>query len=215
MIKKEEKGKKGSFNKGRKKEKSEFDQKVIDIARVTRVVKGGKRFSFRTTVVIGDKKGRVGVGVAKGPDMKVSTEKSFAQAKKNLVKVNFRGNTIPYQVEQKIGSAKVLLKPAVKGRGIVAGGAVRAVMSLVGINDITAKMLGSKNKLSNARATIKALETFDVKTVGELKAEAKKAAEKPVAEAKENITTEEKTEVKKVAKKETKEAKETKAKAEK
>ena len=174
MIKKEEKKRKGGFSK--KREKPEFDQKVIDIARVTRVVKGGKRFSFRTTVVIGDKKGRVGVGVAKGPDMKISTEKSFAQAKKNLVKVSFTGNTVPYQVEQKVGSARVLIKPAVKGRGIVAGGAVRAVMNLVGISDISAKMLGSKNKLSNARATIKALEIFSVKTVGEVKKEQVKAA---------------------------------------
>jgi small subunit ribosomal protein S5 len=176
MIKKEEKKRKGGFSK--KREKPEFDQKVIDIARVTRVVKGGKRFSFRTTVVIGDKKGRVGVGVAKGPDMKISTEKSFAQAKKNLVKVSFTGNTVPYQVEQKVGSAHVLIKPAVKGRGIVAGGAVRAVMNLVGVRDISAKMLGSKNKLSNARATIKALEIFSVKTVGEMKKEKTKAEEK-------------------------------------
>lgn len=189
MIKKEEekKGRRGNFR-GKKKEKSEFDQKVIDIARVTRVVKGGKRFSFRTTLVIGDKRGRVGVGIAKGPDMKISSEKAFAQAKKALVKVSFRGNTIPYQIEHKVGSARVLLKPAVKGRGIVAGGAVRAVMDLVGISDITAKMLGSNNKLSNARATIAALEKFSVKTVGERKQEEKKredamkvqaAAEKP------------------------------------
>jgi small subunit ribosomal protein S5 len=184
MIKKEEKGKRGGF-KGKKKEKAEFDQKVIDIARVTRVVKGGKRFSFRTTVVIGDKKGRVGVGVDKGPDMKVSTEKAFAQAKKGLVKVDFKGNTIPYQIYQKDGSARVLLKPAVKGRGIVAGGAVRAVISLVGISDITAKMLGSKNKLSNARATIKALESFSVKTVGELKKEEKRK-EKDLIKAQES-----------------------------
>lgn len=182
MIKKEDnKRRKGGFNK--KREKPEFDQKVIDIARVTRVVKGGKRFSFRTTVVIGDKKGRVGVGVAKGPDMKVSTEKSFAQAKKNLVKVSFTGNTVPYQVEQKVGSAHVLIKPAVKGRGIVAGGAVRAVMNLVGVSDISAKMLGSKNKLSNARATIKALEKFSVKTVGEMKKEKIKADAKEKAAA--------------------------------
>ncbi len=204
MIKKEEKKKRGNFNK--KREKSEFDQKVIDIARVTRVVKGGKRFSFRTTVVIGDKKGRVGVGVAKGPDMKVSTEKAFAQAKKSLVKITFKGNTIPYSVEQKVGSAKVLLKPADKGRGIVAGGAVRAVMSLVGISDITAKMLGSKNKLSNARATIKALENFSVKTVGEMKKEeknkeeAKKEPTKVLKEAEEKVQ-EVKAEVKKEIKK--------------
>lgn len=183
MVNKEEKPKKGSFHK-KKREKSEFEQKVIDIARVTRVVKGGKRFSFRTTIVIGDKKGRVGVGVAKGPDMKASTEKSFAQAKKNLVTINFKGNTIPYPVRQKVGSAIVLLKPAAPGRGIVAGGAVRSVIALVGISDITAKMLGAKNKLNNARATIEALETFSLKTVGEIKkadkkeAKAQKAVEK-------------------------------------
>jgi len=213
MIKKEEKGKRGGF-KGKKREKSEFDQKVIDIARVTRVVKGGKRFSFRTTLVIGDKKGRVGVGVAKGPDMKISTEKAFAQAKKALVKIDFKGNTIAYPVEQKIGSARVLLKPASKGRGIVAGGAVRAVIALVGIEDITAKMLGAKNKLNNAHATIAALERFSNKTVGEKKAEAKKneAAEKAAAvkaaeTAKAEAKAEVKTEAKKIVKKETKEAK--------
>lgn len=181
MMKKEEKKRKGGF--GRRREKPEFDQKVIDIARVTRVVKGGKRFSFRTTVVIGDRKGRVGVGVAKGPDMKISTEKSVAQAKKALVKVSFHGNTVPYPVEMKAGSARVLIKPAVKGRGIVAGGAVRAVMNLAGIGDISAKMLGSKNKLSNARATIKALETFSVKTVGEAKKEKIEAEKREKAAA--------------------------------
>lgn len=191
MVNKEEKPKKGAFHK-RKKEKSEFDQKVIDIARVTRVVKGGKRFSFRTTIVIGDKKGRVGVGVAKGPDMKASTEKSFAQAKKNLVSVNFKGNTIPYPIKQKVGSAVILLKPAAPGRGIVAGGAVRTVIALVGISDITAKMLGAKNKLNNARATIKALETFSNKTVGEVK----KADKKEAMKAKKAAEKVEKTEVK-------------------
>ena len=133
-----------------KKEKPEFDQKVIDIARVTRVVKGGKRFSFRTVVVIGNKKGKVGVGVSKGPDMKISTEKSYADAKKNLIELSFSGNTIPYEVYGKLGSAKILLKPARKGNGIVAGGAVRTVVSLAGISDISGKMLGSKNKLNNA-----------------------------------------------------------------
>lgn len=172
---KEDRPKRGSFRR-KKREKSEFEQKVIDIARVTRVVKGGKRFSFRTTIVIGDKKGRVGVGVAKGSDMKTSTEKSFAQAKKNLVTVKLKGGTIPYAVEQKLGSAIVLLKPAAPGRGIVAGGAVRSVASLVGINDVTAKMLGAKNKLNNARATIAALEQFSRMTVGQQKAADQTAA---------------------------------------
>ncbi|MDF1497815.1 MAG: 30S ribosomal protein S5 [Patescibacteria group bacterium] len=151
---------KKEFFKGRRREKPEFDQKVIDIARVTRVVKGGKRFSFRTVVVIGDKKGRVGVGVSKGPDMKASTEKSYADAKKNMIKLSFTGNTIPHQVSQKLGSSKILLKPATKGNGVVAGGAVRTVISMAGISDISGKMLGAKSKLNNARATIKALEQF-------------------------------------------------------
>lgn len=169
MIKEkfEEKNQRGKFR-GRKKEKSEFDQKVIDIARVTRVVKGGKRFSFRTTIVVGNKKGKVGVGIAKGADMKIAMEKSFAQAKKNVVIVRIKGNTIPYQVKQKLGAAVVLLKPALKGSGIVAGGAVRVVASLAGIEDITAKMLGSKSKIGNARATIMALQQFSNKKVKEL-----------------------------------------------
>jgi small subunit ribosomal protein S5 len=164
--------KKRSF-KGKKREKPEFDQKVIDVARVTRVVKGGKRFSFRTVVIIGDKKGRVGVGVSKGKDMRIATEKSYADAKKNLITLNFTGNTIPYRVDQKLGSAKILLKPAVKGNGIVAGGAVRTVVSLAGIKDISAKMLGAKSKLNNARATIEALKQFSVKKTREIALESK------------------------------------------
>ncbi len=178
--------KKGSFR-GKRKEKPEFDQKVIDVARVTRVVKGGKRFSFRTVVIIGDKKGRVGVGVSKGKDMRIATEKSYADAKKNLITLNFSGNTIPYRVDQKLGSAKILLKPAVKGNGIVAGGAVRTVVSLAGIKDISAKMLGAKSKLNNARATIEALKQFSVKKTREI---ALKSKEKLSKETEEKHNTE-------------------------
>ncbi|MEA1936894.1 MAG: 30S ribosomal protein S5 [Patescibacteria group bacterium] len=180
-----------------KKEKPEFAQKVIDIARVTRVVKGGKRFSFRTAVVIGDKKGKVGVGVAKGPDMRVATEKAYADAKKNMIVISFKGSTIPYSVYQKLGSAKVLLKPATKGHGIVAGGAVRVVMSFAGISDVSSKMLGAKNKLNNARATILALEQFKVKKTRERILEEKEAEK--VRKAEEN-KVEEKAEEKKVKK---------------
>jgi len=173
MFKQENSDQKQTFKKKpfkkkrREREKREYDQKVIDIARVTRVVKGGKRFSFRTVVVIGNKKGKVGVGVSKGKDMKISTEKSYADAKKNMIELSFSGNTIPYEVYQKLGSAKVLLKPARKGNGIVAGGAVRTVVSLAGISDISGKMLGSKSKLNNARATIMLLEQFAVKKLKE------------------------------------------------
>jgi small subunit ribosomal protein S5 len=173
MFKQENSDQKQSFKKRpfkkkrREKEKKEYEQKVIDIARVTRVVKGGKRFGFRTVVVIGNKKGKVGVGVSKGKDMRISTEKSYADAKNNLIELNFSGNTIPYEVHGKLGSAKILLKPAQKGHGIVAGGAVRTVVSLAGISDVSGKMLGAKSKLNNARATIKLLEQFSVKKIRE------------------------------------------------
>src|SRR3989344_2195791 len=110
---------------GQREAKSEFDQKVIDIARVTRVTKGGKRFSFRTTVVIGDHKSRVGVGIGKGKDVAQSMQKAFNRAQKNLITVVTVNGTIPYQVESKYNSAVVLLKPA-KG-GVKAGGPVRVV----------------------------------------------------------------------------------------
>ena len=181
--------KKKPFKKRRKeREKREYEQKVIDIARVTRVVKGGKRFSFRTVVVIGDKRGKVGVGVSRGKDMKISTEKSYADAKKNMIELSFSGNTIPYEVHGKLGSAKILLKPAQKGHGIVAGGAVRTVVSLAGISDVSGKMLGSKSKLNNARATIKLLEQFTVKKLkenikkDEIKKDEKKVGEKNTKE---------------------------------
>ncbi|MCK5084644.1 MAG: 30S ribosomal protein S5 [Candidatus Pacebacteria bacterium] len=175
--------KKGSF-KRKKREKPEFDQKVIDVARVTRVVKGGKRFSFRTVVIIGDKKGKVGVGVSKGKDMRIATEKSYADAKKNLITLSFSGNTIPYRVDQKLGSAKILLKPAVKGNGIVAGGAVRTVVSLAGVKDISAKMLGSKSKLNNARATIEALKQFSVKKTREIILESEEKSKREAEQVK-------------------------------
>ncbi len=141
-----------------KREKPEFDQKILDIARVTRVMAGGRRFSFRIAAVIGDRKGRVGVGVAKGADVALAMEKAVNDAKKNMIKVNLDKGTIPHEVEIKDKSARILLKPAKEGRGVIAGGAVRVVCEFAGIHNITAKMLSkSKNKINNARATVKAL----------------------------------------------------------
>lgn len=180
--KREDKKFKGKF-KGKRRERNEYDQKVIDIARVTRVVKGGKRFSFRTTMVIGNRHGKVGVGIAKGADMKISTEKAYASAKKNIVDINVKGNTIPYPISYKLGGARIILRPASKGTGIMAGGAVRSVMALAGINDITGKMLGSGSKIVNARAAIEALQQFSVKKVGEMRVdEIRKRREKKTAE---------------------------------
>lgn len=147
----------------KKREKPEFEQKLLDLARVTRVVKGGRRFSFRATMVIGDKKGRVGVGVGKGSDVSNAIGKAVNDAKKGMITVDISKGTIPYDMSVKMGSAKIMLKPAKEGRGIVAGGAVRAVVDLAGIRDIVSKSLGTSNKLNVARATIKALKEFETK----------------------------------------------------
>lgn len=141
---------------GRGREKPEFESKTLDIARVSRVTKGGKRFSFRATVVIGDQKSRVGVGIGKGQDVVKSIQKAYAQARKDMMTVVIENGTIPYQVNAKHSSAKVILKPS-KG-GIKAGGAVRVVAQLAGIHSLTAKNVGrTNNKLNIARATIEAL----------------------------------------------------------
>lgn len=145
-----------------RREKSEYDQKLLELARVTRVVKGGRRFRFRATVVAGNRNGKVGVGVGKGIDVSESVRKAFNSAKKNMIQVKRRNSTIACDSKAKVGSARVLLKPAKPGRGIVAGGAVRAVVDLSGIRDIVSKSLGSANKLSVARATIKALEQVKI-----------------------------------------------------
>jgi len=139
--------------------KNEYEQKLLDVARVVRVVAGGRRFRFRVVVVIGDRKGTVGLGVAKGQDVSLAVEKAIAKAKKHLIKITLLEGTIAHQVEAKYSSARVLLKPGRPGRGIVAGGAVRVICNLVGIENISAKIIGrTGNKLNNAQATIKALQ---------------------------------------------------------
>jgi small subunit ribosomal protein S5 len=140
------------------KEKSEYDQKVLDVARVTRVVAGGRRFSFRAVVVLGNKKGRVGIGVAKGVDVSQAVEKAAADAKKHMLVFPLKEGTIPHEVTAKYAAARVLLKPATRGRGLVAGGAVRIICNLAGIENISSKILSkSTNNLNNARATLEAL----------------------------------------------------------
>lgn len=141
-----------------KKQPSEYKEKVLDLRRVTRVMAGGKRFKFRATVVIGNEKGTVGIGIAKGMDVQQSVEKAKARAKKNLILLKLKGKTIPHEVDAKFSAAKVLVKPAKEGHGLKAGGAVRTVLLLAGVRDATAKCLGgTKNKLTNAMATIEAL----------------------------------------------------------
>jgi len=145
--------------------KEEFESKLLDLARVVRVAAGGRRFRFRAVMVIGNKEGNVGVGVAKGSDVAQGVEKATRMAKKNLIEVPIINDSIPYQVEAKFGPAKVLLRPQRKGRGLVAGGTVRVICNLAGIKNISSKILGrTSNKLNNARATIKALQKLKIKT---------------------------------------------------
>lgn len=154
-------GRKGKSG-GMRRERPEYEQKMLDLSRVTRVVKGGRRFRFRATLVIGNRKGKVGVGVAKGSDVSDSIQKAYNDAKKNLITVALDTDTmtIPHAVLVKLGAAKVLLKPGFKGQGVIAGGAVRAVVDLLGVKDIVSKSLGASNPLNVARATVKALGTL-------------------------------------------------------
>lgn len=138
--------------------KDEFESKLLDLARVTRVAAGGRRFRFRAVVIVGNKAGKVGLGLAKGQDVAQAVEKATRLAKKNLVEVPIVRDTIPHMVFAKFSSARVLLKPKTKGRGMTAGGTVRVVCALAGIKNISSKVLGrTGNKLNNARATIEAL----------------------------------------------------------
>jgi len=143
-----------------KREKPEYDQKLLDLARVTRVVKGGRRFRFRATLVIGNRKGKVGVGVGKGADVSEAIRKAFDDAKKSMITVPMHKNTIPHELVFKAGSARIILKPAGPGKGVIAGGAIRSVVDLAGVKDITAKSLGTSNKLNVARATVAAFSSL-------------------------------------------------------
>jgi len=138
-------------------EPQEFDQHIIDLARVTRVIAGGKRMRFRACVAIGDHKGRVGVGLGKGADVSLAISKAAANAKKGLIEIPLYEETLPHETRMKYGAARILLKPAPRGTGVIAGGAVRSVLDLGGVPNVVAKMLGSRSKLNNARATILAL----------------------------------------------------------
>jgi small subunit ribosomal protein S5 len=150
-------------------ERPEFDQTIVDLARVTRVTKGGKHLSFRACVLIGDRKGRVGYGVEKGKDVQIAVEKAVNQAKKNLLTVPIFNDTIPHRVEAKYKAGKVMIKPAPKGSGIIAGSAVRLVLELAGIPNASAKMLGkTNNKIVNVKATFEALESFKSSAVKKL-----------------------------------------------
>ncbi len=142
---------------------SEWKEQVVQIRRVTKVVKGGKKLSFRAIVIVGNKKGQVGMGVAKAAEVIIAIQKAVADARKNLITVPIFNTTIPHMITGRSGAGSVVLKPASKGTGVIAGGAVRAVLELSGIENILSKSLGSKSPLNAANAALnalKALKTF-------------------------------------------------------
>jgi small subunit ribosomal protein S5 len=153
-------GKNNKRERGSMRPQSEFEQRIIDLARVTRVMAGGKRMRFRACVALGDKKGKVGWGVAKGADVTIAVNKAATKAKKNMIKINLIDETIAHAITVKFKAAKVLLKPAVKGTGVIAGGAVRNVLELAGIPNIYAKILGSNNKINNVNCVFDALKSL-------------------------------------------------------
>lgn len=138
-------------------EAPEFDERIVALDRVTRVVKGGRRFRFRATVVVGNNSGKVGIGVGKGGDVAGAISKASARAKKDMISFQLSKTTIPHEVQVAFGGAVVLLKPASEGTGVIAGGAVRAVLEAAGVKDVLTKALGSSNKINNSYATVKAL----------------------------------------------------------
>ena len=163
-AKRKPRGGKGQGRRGRRDQRreSEFEQKIIDLSRVTRVMAGGKRMRFRACVAIGDQKGRVAIGLAKGIDVTIAINKAVSQAKKKLIHVPIVNETIPHALNVKVGASRLMFKPAPTGTGIKAGGIVRMILELAGIPNISSKIFGSTNKVNNAKATIKALQMFKV-----------------------------------------------------
>lgn len=157
----------------------EFTEKIVQVNRVSKKTKGGNKVGFSVLVVVGDKKGRVGVGLGKAPDVQSSIHKAVNYAKKHLITVPMVNNTIPHEINIKLGAARVFLKPASAGTGVIAGGAVRSVVEAAGIRDILSKVLGTSNQASNVYATIYALEKLrarEVKPHSEKKVEVENAA---------------------------------------
>lgn len=142
----------------------EFEETVVQINRISKKTKGGNQVRFSALVVVGDRKGKVGVGLSKATDVRSAIGKAIASAKRRMIVVPVRGTTVPYSIVEKFSAAKVLVKPAPPGSGIIAGGPMRMVLEAAGIKDAVGKILGTKNKISNVYATLKALESITALT---------------------------------------------------
>ncbi len=141
-------------------EEKQFEEQTLHIDRVARVVKGGRRFRFRALVVVGDRKGKVGIGSAKGSDVTAAVTKAVDVAKKNMINVSLYKGTLPHEAEAKVAGAHILIKPASSGTGLIAGGVVRTILEIAGVSNALSKSLGSSNKTNTSYATIKALDSL-------------------------------------------------------
>lgn len=168
-------------------EEKQFDERTLHIDRVARVVKGGRRFRFRALVVVGDRKGKVGIGLSKGADVTAAVTKATDVAKKHMITVSLYKGTLPHEATAKVGGANILLKPASQGTGLIAGGVVRTILEVAGVSNALSKSLGSTNKANTAYATVAALESLKpskqwiTKQAGDKPAAKAKTAAKPAA----------------------------------
>jgi len=181
---------------------SEFDEKVIQISRVSKKTKGGNKMGFSILMVVGDKKGKVGVGLGKAKDVLSAMRKGIKKAKKHMIQVPLDGTTIPFSLRVKVGAAEILLKPAPQGSGVIAGGPVRAVVEAAGVRDISSKILGTENQASNVYATFEALKKIEaivklkgikLKSLSDVQAEEEVKIQALQDKAKETAKTKEET----------------------
>lgn len=194
-------------------EPKEFDEQVIQISRVTKVVKGGRRLRFRATVAIGNRKGKVGIGLGKSNEVTGAIQKAIAKAKKNMITVPLDGSTIPHDIKIKHKSSLILLLPAAPGTGIIAGGTIRKVLELTGIKDILSKSYGTTNKVNNTKGIFEALKKL--RETPFMIARSRKASAQATAKAKPEQSKSEKPKTEEESKEETKEKIETENKVEK
>ncbi len=143
-------------------QEKEFSESVVQINRISKKTRGGNQMRFAALVVVGDRKGKVGVGLAKAKDVRGAIQKAVAAGKRKMVEIKLRGTTIPYEIGYKYGAAKIFLKPAPEGSGIIAGGAIRVVLEAAGVRNASAKIIGTKNKITNVYAAINALEKISL-----------------------------------------------------
>jgi small subunit ribosomal protein S5 len=161
-------GNRGGFGGGKRDERadSEYEQQILDLARVTRVMAGGKRMRFRACIVLGNRNGKVGIGLAKGADVTLAITKAVNQAKKSMIDVPIAaGGTIPHEIKHKFGASVILLRPAKHGRGVICGGVVRIIAEMAGLQNVTGKILGTNNNVTNAKCMIEALALLKGKKV--------------------------------------------------